>query len=63
MPPETNILIFEVVGSYSAQSLKNAFEKEGILVMDISPTQIRIVLHLDITKKMVQKTLEVIGNL
>ena len=63
MPPETNILIFEVKGSYTAQSLKNAFEKKGILVMDISPTQIRMVLHLDITEKMVQKTLEVIESL
>lgn len=60
LPPETNILIFEVKGSHSAQSLKKAFADEGILVMDISPTQIRMVLHLDVTKEMVQKTLEVI---
>ena len=63
MPPETNILIFEVKGSHSAQSLKEAFAEEGILVMDISPTQIRMVLHLDITAEMVQKTIEFINRL
>lgn len=63
LPPETNILIFEVKGTYSAQTLKEAFSNNDILVMDISPTQIRMVLHLDITEKMVQKTLEVIESL
>ena len=63
MPPETNILIFEVKGSYSALSLKKVFADEGILVMDISPTQIRIVLHLDITREMVRKTIDFINRL
>ncbi len=63
LPPETNILIFEVRGSYSVQSLKEAFEREDILVMDISSTQIRMVLHLDITPDMVRKTIEFINSL
>lgn len=63
MPPDTNILIFEVNGSYSALSLKKAFADEDILVMDISPTQIRMVLHLDISREMVQKTIDFINML
>ena len=63
MPLETNILIFEVKGSYSAVSLKKSLSEKGILVMDISPTQIRIVLHLDISEDMVKKTMEVINGM
>jgi threonine aldolase len=63
MPLETNILIFEVKGSYTASSIKKALSNAGILVMDISPTQIRMVLHLDIHEDMVRKTIEVINTL
>ncbi|GAC1380961.1 MAG: GntG family PLP-dependent aldolase [Ginsengibacter sp.] len=62
MPVETNILIFEVIDSYSPKSLAEEFKKYDILVMPISPTQIRMVLHLDITKEMVLKTIELIDS-
>lgn len=62
-PVETNIIIFEVKGKYSAKSLAEKLKENDILVMDISPTQIRMVLHLDVTEEMVQKTIEVIENL
>ena len=63
MPVETNIIIFEVVGKYNAQSLTDVFREKGIQVSKISATQIRIVLHLDITEEMVKKTIEVIEGL
>lgn len=63
MPLETNILIFEVIGSYSALSLKKSLAELGILVMDISSTQVRMVLHLDINEDKVRKTIEVINEL
>ena len=62
-PVETNIIIFEVKGKYTAQSLAAKFKENHILVMAISPTQIRMVLHLDVTEEMVVKTIEVIQNL
>jgi threonine aldolase len=62
-PVETNIIIFEVKGKYSAKSLAEKLKENDILVMDISPTQIRMVLHLDVTEEMVQKTIAVIENL
>jgi threonine aldolase len=62
-PVETNIIIFEVKGKYSAKSLTEKFKENNILVMAISSTQIRMVLHLDVTEEMVQKTIAVIENL
>lgn len=60
MPVETNIIIFEVKENYTAKSLAEAFRKYEILVMPISETQIRMVLHLDITDQMVKDTIKVI---
>lgn len=60
MPVETNIIIFEVTGNYTAKTLAEAFKKHDILVMAISETQVRMVLHLDVTKKMVEDTIKVI---
>ncbi|MGZ3823257.1 MAG: low-specificity L-threonine aldolase [Mucilaginibacter sp.] len=60
MPVETNIIIFEVTGNYTAKTLAEAFKKHDILVMAISDTQVRMVLHLDITEKMVDDTIKVI---
>lgn len=63
MPVETNIIIFEVEGKYTAQSLTDAFRKYDISVSAISANQIRIVLHLDVTEEMVKKTVSVIKEL
>lgn len=60
LPVETNIIIFEVTGAYTAHTLANAFRKYGILVIPISPTQIRMVLHLDVSERMVRDTIKVI---
>jgi threonine aldolase len=63
MPVETNILIYEVKGNYTAKSLTEKFKENDILVSAISRTQIRMVLHLDVSEEMVQRTIEVIENL
>lgn len=62
-PVETNIIIFEVTGRYSAQSLTEKLKENNILVMAISATQIRMVLHLDVTEEMVKETISVIAGL
>jgi len=54
LPVETNIIIFEVKGSKSAPELINELKKENILALQMSPTQVRMVLHLDVTKEMVE---------
>lgn len=63
MPVETNIVIFEVQGNHTAKSLTDEFKKKDILVSAISPTQIRMVLHLDVDEEMVKKTISVIESL
>ena len=63
MPVETNIVIFEVIGNYTAKTLSEAFKERAILVSAISPTQIRMVLHLDISDEMVKETIDLIERL
>lgn len=54
MPVETNILIFEVTAPYTAANFTEILSKHNVLAMAISPTQVRMVMHLDITRAMVE---------
>lgn len=63
MPVETNIIIFEVKGDYTPKTLVEALKKKDILVSAISSTQIRMVLHLDVSDEMVKKIISVIEAL
>jgi threonine aldolase len=63
LPVETNIIIFEVKGRFTAPALAARLKEQGIFVMAISPTQVRMVLHLDISQADVQYTIDVITKL
>ncbi len=63
LPVETNIIIFEVKGRYTAQELAAKMKEQGIFVIAISPKQIRIVVHLDIRSEDVKHTIDVINSL
>jgi threonine aldolase len=63
MPVETNIIIFEVMGSYTPHELCVRLRKEAILCLPISATQVRMVTHLDITAAMVKKLIQVIESI
>jgi threonine aldolase len=63
LPPETNILIVTVGGRFSAQALVEKLKEFGISTIAISATQIRFVVHLDITPDMIQQTIEIIEKL
>lgn len=63
MPVETNIIIFEVKGRLTPMQFAELMEKQHIKVMPISPTQVRMVLHLDIHPSMVQLTIDAINDL
>ncbi len=63
LPIETNIIIFEVIEFHNPQTLSETFKKFKILAMPISKTQIRLVVHLDITAEMVKQTIDVIDQL
>lgn len=62
-PVETNILIFEVLKNYTATGLCERLKQDNILCLPISPTQVRMVTHLDITPVMVQNLISVIESL
>jgi threonine aldolase len=63
MPVETNIIIFEVTAALTAASLVARWKEQGILAYAIAPTQVRLVLHLDITPEMVDHTISSIRKL
>ncbi|MGH2643882.1 MAG: low-specificity L-threonine aldolase [Chitinophagaceae bacterium] len=63
LPVETNILIFEVEGKYTAKSLAQKLKENNMLVIPISANQIRIVTHLDISKEMVENSCRTISEL
>jgi threonine aldolase len=61
VPIETNIIIFETVEP--ARSIVEKLKQKNILSNAIAPDRVRLVVHLDITKEMVAKTIETINTL
>lgn len=60
---ETNILIFELNGRLTARQFVEKMKEENILCIDIAPTQVRMVTHLDITPAMIDQTIEAIKKI
>jgi threonine aldolase len=56
LPVETNIIIFELNEPISAPALVSKLKDHEILGYAISPNRVRLVVHLDISKEMVEKT-------
>lgn len=63
MPVETNIIIFEVTGNYTAPAFCEMLSQHDVLCLPISASQVRMVTHLDITAEMVVKLINVIETL
>lgn len=63
LPIETNIIIFSLTKDVSPTTFVEKMKEHNILVFAISATQIRLVVHLDITPEMVIKTVEIIENI
>jgi threonine aldolase len=63
LPVETNIIIFEIKAPWQAIAVAGELKKQQILAIAISPTQVRMVLHLDVTPEMVKRIIEVIGSM
>jgi len=62
-PVETNIVIAEIKGRLNVDAFVLKMKQNNIHLFAISPTQIRMVLHLDITAEMVAETIQIIENL
>jgi len=52
-----------VMGRLTAQQLSAKLKEQDILAIAISPTQVRIVVHLDITPAMVAQTIQVVASI
>ena len=60
---DVNIIIFELNDGETAPAMVSRLKDNNILGYAISPNRIRLVVHLDITEKMVQQTIESINKL
>jgi threonine aldolase len=58
LPVETNIIIFELTDFLTAPAFVNKLKEHDILGYAIAPNRVRLVVHLDITKEMTDKTIE-----
>ena len=63
LPVETNIIIFHLHPRLKSTELVAAFKEKEILAYAIAPHSVRLVVHLDITTKMIDKTIEVIQQM
>ncbi|MGZ5134114.1 MAG: threonine aldolase family protein [Flavitalea sp.] len=62
LPVETNIIIFSIKPPYAPPALVQKFRESNIILFAISSSQIRMVLHLDITPQMVTHIIECIKS-
>ena len=60
-PVETNIIIFEM--RPTAADIVETLKEKNILCYAIAPDRVRLVVHLDITEEMVNKTIETIKTI
>jgi threonine aldolase len=63
LPVETNIVIFEVKGRFSAASLSAKLKEMGILAIAMSATQVRFVTHLDVNDRQIDETISILQKL
>jgi len=60
LPVKTNIVIFEVKGRFVPKELAAILKEKGVLSIAISPTQVRFVTHLDVSKTMIEEAIHII---
>ena len=63
LPVETNIIIFEIRGSFTAVGFCDELRKYDILCLPISATQVRMVTHLDVTPEMVKRLVNLLHSM
>ena len=63
LPVETNIVIATIKDRFTPTTFVEAMAKHNIKLFSVSNTQVRLVLHLNITNQMVEETIQVINSL
>lgn len=62
-PIETNMIIFEINGRYTANSFAEYMKNLNVLCIPISQNQIRMVTHLDVNSRMVNNLISIIEQM
>lgn len=63
LPAETNIVIFELPKGMPTIDFLERMKDNGILCLSISPGQVRMVTHLDVSREMTDRVVKVIQDL
>lgn len=63
LPVDTNIVIFDVKGDWTATSFVEYLKPHHIYASAISPTQVRMVTHLDVTEEMTDRVCDIIAEM
>lgn len=63
MPVDTNIVIFEVAANLTPERVLAKFNDHQIKALQFSPTEIRLVTHLDFTDDMLNKTVDTFNKI
>ena len=63
LPVETNIVIATIKDRFTPTTFVEAMAKHNIKLFSVSNTQVRLVLHLNVTNQMVEETIQVINSL
>lgn len=63
LPVETNIIIFHLKAGHTSKDLVAKLKEHNILGYAIAPASVRLVVHLDISPEMVERTIQVIKQL
>jgi threonine aldolase len=62
LPVETNIIIFELISKISVDEFLKHLELNNILTLELNPQTIRMVTHLELTAKDVEKITEALKS-
>ena len=62
-PVQTNILIFDVNGPWTAQTFLEKLAERGVNAAPFGPQTVRFVTHLDVTAAMIDEVIEVLKEL
>ena len=62
LPVETNMVVFELMDSFSTSEFLNYLERNGILAFEIGPRRIRFVTHLDLPIKSIETIREALAG-
>jgi len=61
VPPDTNIVMFDLTGGQTSTQVVARAKAAGLLVTDWHPTRVRVVLHLDIDDAAMQRAIAVLA--